>query len=191
MSEKIRADKINLGCGRFPKEGYVNVDWMAMPGVDVVADLTELPLPFEDGCAELIELDHVMEHLSDVFGTMKELHRILRPGGKLVIRVPHFSRGFSHPEHQRGFDATFPYYFRPDFIGGYIGVEFVTERVNMRWFAQPYLKKTVMPLPVFHAATALGRVLDKAANAHPLACSRAWCFYVGGFEEIEFQMTKP
>ncbi len=187
----MRADRINLGCGRFPKEGFVNVDWAATPGVDVVHDLTRLPLPFEDGCAELIELDHVLEHLSDVFGTMRELHRVLRPGGEVVIRVPHFSRGFSHPEHQRGFDATFPYYFRPDFAGGYTGVEFETSSVRMTWFAQPYLKRTVMSQPVFAVAQTLGKVFDAAANAHPLICSRAWCYYVGGFEQIEFRMRKP
>jgi hypothetical protein len=108
-----------------------------------------------------------------------------------VIRVPHFSRGFSHPEHRRGFDATFPYYFDPLFPGGYTGVQLRCERVTLHWFAQPYLKKSVLPAPLFRIGQATGRIVDAFANASPLVCSRLWCYLVGGFEEIEFVLRKP
>ncbi len=182
---------LNLGCGRFPKEGFVNVDWRDAPGVDVVHDLAKIPYPFPPARFDLIEADHVLEHLPEIFAVMREIHRILTPGGRLIIRVPHFSRGFSHPEHRRGFDATFPYYFKPDFPGGYSGVAFETESVRMRWFAQPYLKKSVLPPHLQWAGRAAGSVIDRAANLSPLVCSRLWCYLVGGFEEIEFVMKKP
>jgi SAM-dependent methyltransferase len=188
MKSKTR---LNLGCGRFPKHGYVNVDWRAGPGVDVIHDLSKIPYPFEDETFDLIEADHVLEHLPEIFVVMRELHRILQVGGRLVLHVPHFSRGFSHPEHRRGFDATFPYYFKPSFPGGFTGVHFETESVRMRWFAQPYLKKSVLPAPLHVAGRAVGKVIDSLANLSPLVCSRLWCYYVGGFEEIEFVMTKP
>jgi SAM-dependent methyltransferase len=181
---------LNLGCGRFPKSGYVNVDRSALPGVDVVHDLSVVPYPFEDGAFDRVEADHVIEHLPEVFQTMREIHRLLRPGGELVMRVPHFSRGFSHPEHRRGFDATFPYYFDPSFAGGYAGVHFRRRSVRMRWFAQPYLKRTVLPRPLFRVGKAVGTVIDAAANASPLVCSRLWCYAVGGFEEIEFVLER-
>lgn len=187
----IRPTKLNLGCGRFPKPGFVNVDWVKAPGVDVIHDLTRLPYPFEDSTFERIEADHVLEHLPEVFEVMAELHRLLKPGGELVLRVPHFSRGFSHPEHKRGFDATFPYYFDPSFPGGYTGTHFECAQVRMRWFAQPYLKKTVLPAPLYTVGKAAGAVVDAVANVSPLVCSRLWCYYVGGFEEIEFVMRKP
>ncbi len=189
--ERPQLTKLNLGCGRFPKPGFVNVDWAKAPGVDVLHDLSVLPYPFPDQSFEWIEADHVIEHLPEVFAVMRELHRMLRPGGTLVLRVPHFSRGFSHPEHRRGFDATFPYYFDPSFPGGYTGTHFLCDSVRMRWFAQPYLKKTVLPRPLFEVGRAVGSVLDKAANLSPLVCSRLWCYYVGGFEEIEFVMHRP
>lgn len=182
--------KLNLGCGRFPKDGFINVDWAKNSGVDVVHDLTKLPYPFEDGAFEHIEADHVLEHLPEVFAVMAEVHRLLEPGGRLVLRVPHFSRGFSHPEHKRGFDATFPYYFDPNFPGGYTGTHFGCDSVRLRWFAQPYLKKTVLPRPLYSVGRAAGAVIDRAANLSPLVCSRLWCYYVGGFEEIEFVMIK-
>lgn len=185
------SNRLNLGCGRFPKPGYWNVDWAPTPGVDQVADLSKFPYPFADESFDEITCDHVLEHLPDAFGTMRELHRVLRPGGRAIIRVPHFSRGFTHAEHQRGFDATFPFYFRPEFQGGYIGTEFESESVKMRWFAQPYLKKTVMGPTAFKVGELAGKVLDHAANLNPLVCSRLWCFAVGGFEEIEFVFRKP
>jgi F0F1-type ATP synthase assembly protein I len=39
--------------------------------------------------------------------------------------------------------------------------------------------------------SALGWVIDRVANLSPLVCSRLWCYYVGGFEEIEFVMRRP
>lgn len=191
MHEVRQATKINLGCGEFPKPGFVNVDRFAGPGIDVVHDLSQLPWPFAAGSAERIEADHVLEHLPEVFPVMREIHRVLRPGGVAVLRTPHFSRGFSHPEHRRGFDATFPYYFDPSFPGGYAGVEFRCERTRLRWFAQPYLKKSVLPEPLVWVGKAASAVIDTAANLSPLVCSRIWCYWVGGFEEIEFVLRKP
>lgn len=183
--------RVNLGCGRFPKPGFLNVDWMPGPGVDVIHDLSRLPLPFEDASVDAFEADHILEHLPDVFGTMREIHRCLRPGGTALIRVPHFSRGFTHPEHMRGFDFTFPYYFQPDFQGGYIGIHLELADMKLTWFAQHYLKKTVLPPLHFKVARAVGQALDTAANLNPMLCSRLWCYYVGGFEQIEFLFRKP
>jgi SAM-dependent methyltransferase len=191
MSSQHLPPRINLGCGRFPKPGYHNVDWVEGPGVDAVVDLSNLPLPFPSDTFDEVSADHVLEHLPNAFGTMREIHRVLRPGGRAVIRVPHFSRGMTHAEHERGFDVTFPYYFRPDFQGGYTGTEFETESVRLRWFAQPYLKKTVLSPRTFRVASAVGKVIDVAANLDPLVCSRLWCFAVGGFDEVEFVFRKP
>ncbi len=183
--------KLNLGCGRYPKSGYVNVDWIDESGVDVVHDLDVTPYPFENHQFHLIEADHVVEHLSKVFVVMRELHRLLAPGGTLVLRVPHCSRGFSHPEHRRGFDATFPYYFNPAFPGGYSGAHFECMSVKLHWFAQPYLKRTVLNRPLYLLSKTFGILIDTLANLGPLLCSRIWCYYVGGFEEIEFVFRKP
>lgn len=182
----LMVKRLNLGCGDFKKEGYINVDIHPHLEPDVIHDLNIFPYPFADNEFDLIEASHVLEHLGDIFGAMKELHRILKPDGRLIINVPHFSRGFTHPEHKRGFDVTFPYYFNPSFKGGYIGVFFKPARMRLRWFAQPDLKKTVLSKPAFIAAEIAGNFFDFLANLSPSFCSRGWCFLVGGFEEIEF-----
>lgn len=178
--------KLNLGCGEFKKEGFVNLDWLESVRPDVLHDLNVFPYPFSDNTFDYIEADHVLEHLSSPFGVMRELHRITANGGKIVIRSPHFSRGITHPEHMRGFDVTFPYYFRKDFKGGYMRVELEIEKIKFSWFAQKYLKKQTLSPSIYLAASIGGAVLSFFANLSPILCGRVWCFWVGGFEEIEF-----
>lgn len=182
--------RLNLGCGRYPKAGFVNVDIRDEPQVDVVHNLSVLPYPFEDASFDEIEADHLLEHLTDVFGVMRELHRILKPGGRLTLRVPHFSRGFTHSEHARGFDAGFPYYFNPDWVD-YYGPHFNLESMRLQWWSQPYLKTKTVSKWVHRTGTLIGKVIDFAANIDPLVTSRLWCFYVGGFEQIEYVFQKP
>lgn len=179
--------KLNLGCGEFKKSGYINVDYYSVSKPDIRHDLNEIPYPFEDDQFTVIEADHVLEHLNNPFQIMKELHRIGRKECLIHIRVPHFSRGFAHSEHKRGFDVSFPLYFSPSFEGGYQGVQLELVRMRLRWFAQPYLKKENLPALFYYIGMFLGTLIDIPANLSPYACSRIWCFWVGGFEEIEFQ----
>ncbi len=181
--------KLNLGSGAYKKAGFINVDWVEDTHPDVVHNLAFFPYPFADSTFDVIEADHVLEHLPDPFGVMRELHRIAAPGALITIRVPHYSRGFTHPEHQRGFDITFPYYFSRSFPGGYQGVEFTLKKLTLTWFAQKYLKKATVSPIAYYGASMLGAVFSFLANLSPMLCSRLWCFWVGGFEQIEFQFT--
>lgn len=83
--------KLHLGCGNFIKEGFVNVDVAPLKGVDVVADLSKFPWPFEDNSCEVIEMHNVLEHLPDVFRTMEEIYRISANGCKVTITVPYYN----------------------------------------------------------------------------------------------------
>ncbi len=179
--------QLNIGSGEFKKPGFINVDSLSHLQPDIVHDLETFPYPFTDNSMTAIEADHVLEHLRSPFKVMKELHRILQPSGKLTIRVPHFSRGFTHADHKCAFDVTFPCYFNRTFKGGYMGVEFTLVAMRLTWFAQPYLKKTVLSPFAFYGAVGLGSIFDTLANVAPYVCSRIWCFWVGGFEQIEFQ----
>jgi len=183
--------KLNLGCGEFKKSGYINLDVEDRFSPDVLHDLNDLPYPFADGAFDLIESSHNLEHLNDPFAAMTEMHRLLVPGGTLIIKVPHFSRGLTHPDHRRGFDVSFPFYFNPDFPGGYTGTRFDLAKLRLTWYGQPYLKKKVLSPPVHIALSGIGWVIDILANLSPALCSRIWCFWVGGFEELELHFKKP
>lgn len=191
LSRKDRVlKKLNLGCGQFPKPGYVNVDLDSHAKADVFWDLASFPYPFGDGEFGLVEMDHVLEHLPDPFAVMREVHRILSPGGTAIVRVPHFSRGFSHPEHRRGFDVGFSLYFDREFPGGYIGVDFAHLSTRLTWFAQRWLKKRCLGTVQYSLGVLLGAVFDLLGNLSPYATSRLFCFLVGGFEEIEFRLRR-
>lgn len=94
--------KLNLGCGldvRDPSQGWVNMDFVSLPGVDVVHDMMRTPWPIEPSSFDLVFASHVMEHIPhhhesgrDGFVViMEEIWRVLKPGGTLVVRVPHYS----------------------------------------------------------------------------------------------------
>jgi SAM-dependent methyltransferase len=183
--------RINFGCGRFPIAGWTNVDNDARAAADLFHDLNQFPYPFESASASEILASHVLEHTADPFATMREFARILLPGGTLTVRVPHFSRGFTHADHRRGFDVTFPRYFDPEFTGGYSGTHLTIDRVRLQWFAQPYLKRRELSWLQFHLARAAGAWIDWWANRSPALASRLWCFWVGGFEQIEFEFRRP
>lgn len=63
-----------------------------LPGVDIIWDLDKMPYSWaENEEFDEIHMNNVLEHLADVPGVMRELYRILKPNGKLVIIVPFFS----------------------------------------------------------------------------------------------------
>jgi len=186
MTTPVISRKLNLGSGEFLKDGFVNVDYYSNVTPDISHDLNQVPYPFDDNYFELVEADHVLEHLADPFKVMGELRRICSSGAIIHIRVHHFSRGFTHADHKRGFDVTFPYYFDPKFIGGYQKTPLKLLKLRLRWFAQPYMKKSVMSASLVFLGQAIGMVIDLFANLSPWLCSRLWCYWVGGFEEIEF-----
>ncbi len=76
-SEKLTASRknrlrLNLGCGHIAQEGYINVDRRALPGVDIVAEVDELP--FEPGEIDEIFSAHLLEHFPQ-----EQLRRELLP----------------------------------------------------------------------------------------------------------------
>jgi len=81
--------RLNLGCGHIPLDGYVNVDMRALPGVDVVAPVDNLP--FEIDTVGEIFSAHVLEHFPQAALERQLLpywHSLLVPGGTLRSVVP-------------------------------------------------------------------------------------------------------
>jgi predicted SAM-dependent methyltransferase len=97
--------KLNLGCGKNLREGFVNVDKYGEP--DLLHDLETFPWPWKDSSVQEVLMIHVLEHLGqrvDVYlRIIKELYRICIPDARILIVVPHFRHDsfFDDPTHVR------------------------------------------------------------------------------------------
>lgn len=81
--------RVEIGGGPFPAPGYVHVD--ADPRSRHLEHVAPAwALPFADGSVEEILAIHVLEHIApgSVVKTLREWHRVLRPGGLLQVHVP-------------------------------------------------------------------------------------------------------
>ena len=111
--------KLHLGCGRNVLEGWVNLDTVALPGVDVVFDLetcARTPLPFADDSVDEVLANHVIEHIAHPLPLMQELHRVARAGATAVFAVPYGSSddAYEDPTHvRRYFLNSFSYFSQP------------------------------------------------------------------------------
>ena len=72
----------------------VTVDAVAGAGVDLIADIHHLPIP--EASFDCVICTGTLEHVRDPWTAVKELHRILKPGGIIHIDVP-FIQGY-HPD---------------------------------------------------------------------------------------------
>lgn len=82
---------LDVGCGEKPylphfsgvASSYVGLDVHAGEHVDVVADADVLP--FDDGSFDVVVSTQMLEHVPDPARVVSEAHRVLRPGGVLLL----------------------------------------------------------------------------------------------------------
>ena len=163
--------KLNLGSGTDIRPGYVNLDIAPLPGVDVVHDLAELPLPFETGSFDEVLCKDVLEHL-DYAPVLRELHRVLRRGGRLVVEAPHFTSPavYIDPTHRSAFSVeTLSFFCRESpFASRSYYFDFRFERVESarivfhryRWQPWNYVVE-----PLVNSSPAIQRFYEETAFA--------------------------
>jgi SAM-dependent methyltransferase len=96
--------KLDFGCGPNPREGFEGVDVLPFDGkVQHVTDLRQ-PWPWADASVGEAHSSHFLEHLTAVERVhfVNELYRVLVPGGKCTLIVPHWcsNRAYGDPTHQ-------------------------------------------------------------------------------------------
>jgi len=69
----------------FNKWAYTTTD-LDSPLADVKANICNLP--FKDCTYDLILCNHVLEHIVDDIKAMKEIYRVLKPGGRAILQIP-------------------------------------------------------------------------------------------------------
>lgn len=188
LSRKI----LNLGCGQYPIEGALNIDSITQSKADVLLNINEqeslLKLPNKH--YNKIIMFHVLEHLDEPFRVIQECSELLCSGGILHIRVPHASRGFTHSEHKHGFDVGFPHYFNPNLRTFYYGPTLELLSLRLDWAIRFDIYEMVVPKWQVAILKILNSIITPLANLSPGFCSRIWCYWVGGFEQIEYIFKK-
>jgi SAM-dependent methyltransferase len=106
--------RLHLGCGRKILDGYVNVDVVDGPGVDLVCDVAR-GIPFPDSCFDEVLAVDFIEHIAPphVIAMMNDVWRVLRPGGTFKIHVPQAPgiTAFQDPTHVSFWnEESFTYY---------------------------------------------------------------------------------
>lgn len=109
--------KLNVGCGKLHKRGYVNVDMK--PPADVLCDIGKDRLPYDDNSVDIVEADNLMEHFDndEFMHAMNEIFRVIKKGGMFWWKVPdalNWADGaYGDPTHKRFFvPRSFLYFDR-------------------------------------------------------------------------------
>lgn len=96
--------RLDLGCGKRKKEGFLGVDAHAFDGVDVVLDLRDAVWPWQDGSVLEVHARHILEHLTgrQRIGFFNELYRVMAFGATAQIITPHWSHesAYGDPTHE-------------------------------------------------------------------------------------------
>lgn len=90
----VQGDVMEIGRNVYSKlvpkdqvKSYTCLDIDEFEDVDILADIQKMP-QVSDKSFDSIICTQVLEHVRNPFKAIDELHRVLRPGGRLIITVP-------------------------------------------------------------------------------------------------------
>jgi SAM-dependent methyltransferase len=99
---------------------------------DVVVD-AGAGLPFHESSFSRVSCFDLVEHLEDIPALMREIHRVLQPGGIFFLTTPHFScaNSYTDPTHKQHFGwRSFDYFTAEHQLRYYSTARFrITRRV--------------------------------------------------------------
>ncbi|HMP71846.1 MAG TPA: class I SAM-dependent methyltransferase [Kiritimatiellia bacterium] len=176
---------VNLGSGNHRVDAKVwNVDMFAYEQVDVVADIHRLP--FKDGSVDAIMSVAVLEHVADPQAVVREMFRVLKPGGLVYNLIPFMQPFHASPHDYQRYTSSGIAYLHREFeqvevgvgggpISGFLWVfqEAVATLLSFGWPRLRdgiYLAVMVLTWPV--------KFLDLLFRDLPTATNLASSFYV-------------
>ena len=105
LARELSGDLLDVGCGTAPYDAYLghvrskrNCDYNPRRGtVDFVSSAVALPI--KECSFDSILCTEVLEHVPNPHATWREFHRVLRPGGRVLLATPMW-----WPSHEQPFD---------------------------------------------------------------------------------------
>lgn len=113
---------LDLGCGPNIHNHVINLDYLWRPGVDICWDVScGIPLP--DQSMQGVFSEHCLEHFSlrSGFDLLREVFRVLSPGGRLRIVVPDAGLYLdNYSLRKSGAGSAFPFEEKESFEGSFV-----------------------------------------------------------------------
>jgi SAM-dependent methyltransferase len=174
----------HLVSGLNARNTVIGVDWSATAlaqararGLLVVqggVDTSGLPLP--DGCADVVIMSELIEHLVDTDTAVDEVRRVLRPGGVLLLSTPNLAAWFNRALVGLGIQPVFSevslrgIYGRPGHeVVGHLRL--FTRRALVEFLAaRGFRCERVLGAP-YHDVPRLLRPLDRSLSRWPSMAS--------------------
>ena len=145
-SVAARPIKLDLGCGSLQKPGFFGIDARPTRATAIVADAQAIPVA--TGVADEVFATCLLEHFDSPARVLDEIHRVLKPTGRAVLRVPNLGTYSSHLDTTHRFLADlalwrslFQGYFRRVEVQP-VGTKYRDSRslVAVNWFLVNVLK---------------------------------------------------
>jgi len=188
LQRHARGRLLDLGCGSVPLYGAYRdlvdetccADWAATrhgsPYLDYEIDLNA-PVPLPDFSFDTVVATDLMEHIAYPDRLFREISRLLRPGGKLILGVPFFYRIHEAPHDYYRFTAfclrrfcedhrldvleLAPYGGSPEIVSDLIGKHLIAAS-NTLAEIHLWLSRQVLRLPFIRALS------TATADSYPL-----------------------
>jgi SAM-dependent methyltransferase len=124
---------LDVGCGSKKLAGATGLDISPDTDADVVHDLDVFPYPIEDESFDHVVMQDVIEHVAEPMRVVGELHRILRPGGTLQLRTPHFSSvlAYGDPTHRHFYSTSAIRYLADPAFAHYSVARFQIDEITL------------------------------------------------------------
>ncbi|MDG4763910.1 glycosyltransferase [Solwaraspora sp. WMMD406] len=112
-SRRLGLVALDLGAAHNKPEGYLGLDRIAGPGVDIACDVNLGRIDLPDNSVGVVRATDFLEHVPDKIALFNELYRILAPGGLLLSLTPSTDgRGaFQDPTHVSFYNENSFWYF--------------------------------------------------------------------------------
>ena len=169
---------LDIGCGKRKVAGAIGIDMRALPGVDVVHDLSRQPYPLPADYADEVHLSHILEHMDNPIGVLEEVWRMCKPGARVFIRVPHYTGPYAwkDPTHVRCFTSESFDYFGTNDYSYYTHARFRVRSVRFKYFMAPSHRWLL---------NQWARVVQWILDRHPGFSERFLAYLVGGIDEMQ------